>query len=100
MQIFGGKDENGKRYGIYVEPLWGSPRKYKFVAYGRLGNIDGWVESRTEVYSSYAEDIWNRDNISKDKVLREDISKTIQRSTPEFFKAHMLSEGSPDQSLL
>ncbi len=45
--VFGGKDEEGRRYGIYIRSLGGSPKRYWFEAYGKLGVIDGWLESRT-----------------------------------------------------
>lgn len=45
--IFGGKDESGRRYGIYITCLGGSPRRYKFECYGRLGSLHGKVWSRT-----------------------------------------------------
>lgn len=45
--LFGGKDETGKRYGVYVGCLGGKPRKYKFEAYGRLGNVVGFIQART-----------------------------------------------------
>jgi site-specific DNA recombinase len=41
--IFGGYDELGKRYGIYVTTVSDRPRKYKFTGYGRLGRVRGWV---------------------------------------------------------
>jgi site-specific DNA recombinase len=55
--IFGGRDESGKRYGIYVTPLEGRAghKRYRFEAYGRLGNIDGWLESRTGEFWSDAD---------------------------------------------
>lgn len=46
--IFGGKDENGKKYGIYVKLKNGeSQRKrvYIFEAYGKLGSIKGSLET-------------------------------------------------------
>ena len=105
--IFGGKDENGKRYGIYVRPLGGNPTRYKVVAYGRLGNIDGWVESKTGRYSSDTLGIWNRED-TPEAEAQEDLARVIRDSDPGFleeyqenetasanYKAHMLSQGSP-----
>jgi hypothetical protein len=56
--IFGGKDASGKRYGIYVKPLGGRPKRYRFEAYGRIGSIGGALESRTgrsDAYEVYDE---------------------------------------------
>jgi DNA invertase Pin-like site-specific DNA recombinase len=44
--IFGGKDLNGKRYGVYIKRVDGKPTRYKYVACGRLGLIDGSVVAR------------------------------------------------------
>jgi DNA invertase Pin-like site-specific DNA recombinase len=55
--IFGGRDEHGKRYGIYVTPIEkkNGPKRYNFEAYGRLGNIDGWLENRTGNFQSFSD---------------------------------------------
>jgi DNA invertase Pin-like site-specific DNA recombinase len=45
--IFGGKDLNGKRYGVYIRRVDGKPIRYRYVAYGRLGSIDGSLVART-----------------------------------------------------
>ncbi len=47
--IFGGKDDNDKKYGIYIKLIKGEPRKkrtYQFEAYGKVGNIKGYIENR------------------------------------------------------
>lgn len=42
--IFDGKDEQGKRHGIYVQIVGpGQSRKFQFEAYGRFGDIRGWI---------------------------------------------------------
>jgi len=46
--VFGGKDQNGKHYGIYIRPLGGNPKRYWFVAYRRLGSVYGWVKVKQE----------------------------------------------------
>lgn len=55
--IFGGRDEHGKRYGIYVSPIErkDGPKRFKFEAYGRMGNIDGWLENRTGCFRSFSD---------------------------------------------
>ncbi len=50
--FFGGKDESGRRYGVYVKDLGGNPRRFNFEAYGRLGAITGWIEAKTGAFSS------------------------------------------------
>lgn len=65
--LFGGRNEMGKRYGIYVTPLEGMPRRYRFKAYGRLGSIDGLVNARNKEYSSYSRNTNNSSNELLDK---------------------------------
>ncbi len=109
--IFGGKDEEGKRYGIYIRPLGGDPRLYKFVAYGRLGNIHGWVESKTGEYASEAYDIRNRENIPGGEGCVGSLARVVYDSDRGFFeeygrcetrscKAHMLSKSRPVEGML
>lgn len=75
--IFGGKDETGRRYGIYITNLGGTPKRFSFEAYGKLGAITGWLEGKS--FSSYS-DI-ERD----DKELTEGISRVIMDGEPEVF---------------
>jgi len=47
LSIFGGKDLDGKRYGIYLEPVKIKGRQrpdFHFTAYGRLGEFEGLVD--------------------------------------------------------
>ncbi len=46
--IFGGRDELGNRYGIYVTIISRKPRIYKFEAIGRLGNLEGCLQRGQE----------------------------------------------------
>lgn len=43
--IFAGKDEQGRKYGIFVSHIEGKQRnkEFKFEAYGRLGTLKGWT---------------------------------------------------------
>ncbi len=50
LKFFGGKDEAGKKFGIYVKLLEGMPRRYSFEAYGRIGFVLGVVESKPSHY--------------------------------------------------
>ena len=53
--IFGGRDEDGARYGIIVNCLDVKPKRFKFEAYGRLGNLDGWIESGKGQITAFAD---------------------------------------------
>jgi hypothetical protein len=53
--IFGGRDEDGARYGIFVNCLGGKPKRFRFEAYGRLGNLDGWIESGNGIITVFAD---------------------------------------------
>lgn len=45
--IFGGKDPEDRRYGIYITPrLDGDRRSYTFEAYGKLGTVTGHLRPR------------------------------------------------------
>lgn len=105
LLIFGGKDENGKRYGIYIRPIEGATRKYKFLAYGRLGDIGGWVEGRTGRYCANGDEIWDHrnDTVDRDiiKVIRQGHSDSIEEYSRDEaachrYKAHMVSDAERD----
>lgn len=94
--IFGGKDEAGRRYGIYVRDLGGNPRRCRFEAYGKLGAISGWMEAKTgESFSLPDTDLYSRKD---DKDLGEDISRVLMEVNPWIFgddskiKVHLLSK--------
>lgn len=53
-EVFGGQDENGKKYGVYVKPSDGKPRKCQFKSYGRIGDILGSVKAKSRDYDSGA----------------------------------------------
>jgi site-specific DNA recombinase len=57
LLFFGGRDEAGEKYGIYVKDLGGNPRKYGFKAYGRFGFVNGQLEARTTNFYSYSHSI-------------------------------------------
>jgi hypothetical protein len=58
--LFGGKDEYGKKYGIYVTLVHENPRKFSFVAYGRLGNVQGCITK--DEYVADASDVYEGKN--------------------------------------
>jgi DNA invertase Pin-like site-specific DNA recombinase len=62
--LFGGRDAEGKRYGVYIMPEHKGVRK--FVCYGLLGKFNGWV-SKTD--SDAWENSINITNELKDKML-------------------------------
>jgi DNA invertase Pin-like site-specific DNA recombinase len=62
--IFGGKDDNGKRFGIYIRRTGDQPKRYEFYAYGKLGVIEGRIEDQfidamaaNEIYTNTHEQI-------------------------------------------
>jgi len=77
--VFGGKDENGMRYGIYVKCLGGKPKRYGFEAYGRLGNLDGWIQGNGKT-SSYAD---AEMYVGSDNELAENIAQLVKNNDPQ-----------------
>ena len=95
--IFGGKDANGKRYGIYVKLMEGKPRRYRFEAYGKLGIIDGSLESRSGKFSSFPDsEMFGHDD--KDSGVIETIADLVKEAGSKgekevgVKKEHMLSQ--------
>lgn len=76
--VFGGKDENGKKYGIYIQPLHGKPKKYSFEAYGKLGTIYGQLSSNPRMSDS--EDPYNSIITNENDCLFKDISKIVKNA--------------------
>jgi DNA invertase Pin-like site-specific DNA recombinase len=58
--LFAGKDEYGKKYGIYVTLISDNPKKFSFTAYGRLGNVQGYVTK--DEYISDSSDVYEGNN--------------------------------------
>ena len=71
--IFGGQDDLGKRYGIYVKFIGGEHKKYEFTAYGRIGNIRGLIEGE-ESYSYSDDDIYTSDYPEE---IKKDVRKIV-----------------------
>jgi DNA invertase Pin-like site-specific DNA recombinase len=96
--FFGGRDEAGRRYGIYIKDLGGNPRTYRFEAHGKLGAIQGKIESKTGEYFSHSYELWLRD----DKELGKGISRVLVDGNPwvsgddSKAKVHLLG---PDEGL-
>jgi site-specific DNA recombinase len=84
--IFGGRDELGKRYAIYIEPLSGKPKKYSYEAYGRLGRIYGLLESKTGECDS--EDLYRSISTSEDEYLLGKIS-TVVKDSGQLYYPHL-----------
>ncbi|MGA3281054.1 MAG: recombinase family protein [Smithella sp.] len=74
--IFGGQDELGKKYGIYLRDINGKHKRYEFMAYGRLGNIKGCIESK-ESYSYPDNEIYISDYPEE---IRKDVRKIVRVS--------------------
>lgn len=88
--IFGGRDEEGLRYGIYVKCLGGKPKRFKFEAYGRLGNLDGFIDTGTKRISSFAD---TRFYTEKCTDLGDAIARMLPNIKPrEEYKVHTRRE--------
>jgi hypothetical protein len=77
--IFGGHDETGRKYGIYLKMIPGQRRSYKFVAYGRLGNIDGWIQSRKDDPFTW----WDATSPDLDEATGKKIAEEVIKGNPE-----------------
>jgi len=77
--IFGGWDENDRRYGIYIQHIGGRPRKYIFEAYGKLGNIKGAIQSVKKGYSSHMHPVLDQNHDD----LLEDVAEIALRENPD-----------------
>lgn len=76
--IFGGKDVNGERYGIYVKQLEGKPKRYKFEVYGKLGLMSGRLEARSKKATTHPDlGMYGQE---MDEELKEKVSK-IKRTS-------------------
>lgn len=93
--LFGGHDQRGRRYGIYVDRQPGMPKRYRFEAYGKLGDVQGWIEGRGRRYASGVDpDMYTRENSD----LNTAISRVIVENDPQLIqpvtydKAHVHCE--------
>jgi hypothetical protein len=84
----GGKDDNDKRYGIYVRSLGGKPKRYKFEIYGKLGIMSGRLEARSKKIGVHPDLVMYGQEI--DGELKEGISRTMREGTGKA-KARILS---------
>lgn len=83
--IFGGKDMSGKWYGIYVKKLTDAkPKKYHFIAYGKLGTLTGQVKGNES--DAYDSEIWDKDF----EQYYDEIKNVIDK---KMIKEHMLGKG-------
>ena len=71
--LFGGQDDLGERYSIYVKFIGGEHKKYEFTAYGRIGNIRGLIEGE-ESYSYSDDDIYTSDYPEE---IKKDVRKIV-----------------------
>jgi hypothetical protein len=83
--LFGGKDELGKKYGIFVKCINGRRKRFEITAYGRLGNTKARLGSRSPFYRSYSDnDICTKDypeqiNKGISKIVRDADEKERER---------------------
>jgi DNA invertase Pin-like site-specific DNA recombinase len=49
--VIGGKDAEGKRYGVYVWPgeIKRHKRPFRYEIHGRLGNLEGWMDAGVNI---------------------------------------------------
>ena len=93
--IFGGKDRFGKKFGIFIKPINGKPRRYAYEAYGRFGFIRGSVEARSGEYSSSSRRISH--SFKNDISLNDNIVTIVLNEHPGLvmpqprIKEHILS---------
>ncbi|MGD0331242.1 MAG: recombinase family protein [Nitrososphaeria archaeon] len=80
--LFGGKDEMGKRYGIYIQELGGKPKGYRFYAYGKLGAVEGYIAARTGDSYAFA-DFLLSSPLEGNKEITANIGKVISQEYPE-----------------
>jgi DNA invertase Pin-like site-specific DNA recombinase len=72
--LFGGMDESGKKYGIYVTPIDENPKRYEFVAHGRIGSVQGSITNRNG--DADASDIYG----SKNKEVAKSVADIVKRT--------------------
>jgi hypothetical protein len=91
--ILGGHDDFGKRYGVYIRRMEGRPIRYHFEAYGRLGNLEGWIEKKIGKHFASSDILLRR----HEAVYCQRIAGILKTGHPDFFteyftKAHMLRQ--------
>jgi site-specific DNA recombinase len=88
--LFAGQDQNGNRYGIFIKPLTGHPKRYKVSAYGRLGNIDGILHSRLGKFWSFADPSFysKKNHEINDSIANIVSAEKVKVHTPEKCHAH------------
>jgi site-specific DNA recombinase len=79
--LFGGADEQGKRYGISICLKEENPRRYEYEAYGRLMTIKGWIEGRTKEFTTCAS--FNQNQQDNQRTSNE-IAKVVKKALPKF----------------
>jgi hypothetical protein len=77
--IFGREENKGKSYGIFVKCLGGQPRKFRFEACGRLGNLEGWIVSSKGKVSSFVD---GELETSNDVEVIGNIARIVMESDP------------------
>jgi len=84
LLFFGGLDENGKKYGVYIKKLQGKPRRYQLEAYGKVGLLFGSISERNVVVSS-----WNEKNTEDDSVIKRTVDMIFDNDPDLKMKADM-----------
>jgi site-specific DNA recombinase len=79
--LFGGKDEMGKRYGIYIREHRGKPKSYDFEVYGKLMAIEGFIYARSGDSFTFLDHL--KEDKEGDKEVIGEIGKAILKENPE-----------------
>jgi len=82
--IFGGKgrDVRGHKYGIHIDCLGGSPKRYKWTAYARFIGSTGWVEGTEAIpHPEYDPDLHEDEN---EELINEAAKMVVQNAKTPF----------------
>jgi hypothetical protein len=85
--FFGGLDNDGKKYGIYIRPLEGKPKRYQFKAYGKIGFVEGLLNKRCDKEQYYS---FPRSNKNDDEALHKTAEILADANPGLKIKEHML----------
>lgn len=91
LLFFSGKDEFGKKFGIYVNFLEGKPRRYRFKAYGKFALVSGDLEPRTTEYSAFSK-LGSSSSSIENSMLNKEVVEIILNENPDLkIKEHIFS---------
>jgi hypothetical protein len=79
--IFAGHDDYGKKYGVYIRRLEGRPARYHFEAYGRLGNVEGWIGKKMSTQDSLSDIVLRRHEAG----LCQNVARLLKKGSSRVF---------------